>query len=136
MNNVVLVGRLTKEPEIRYTTSNKGVANFTLAVTRKYKNQDGVYETDFINCEIWGNIVETMKDYCHKGDMIGTRGSIRTDNYEVDGQKKYRTYVSCDRLTFLSSKPKEETPKKEEDPFKAFGDKIGNDLPVDEGMPW
>jgi len=117
MNNYIGVGRLVKDVELRYTTSNKACCNFTIAINRPFKNEEGIYETDFINCECWGQIAEMMKDYVKKGDMIGVKGSLRSDSYEdKNGEKKYRTYVSVDRVTFLSAKPK---------------DDLKNDLPQD-----
>ena len=123
MNNFFAIGRLIKDVEVKYTRTNKAVAGFTRAVTRPFKNQNGDYESDFINCELWGKIAETMKNYLKKGDMIGIKGSLRSDSYEdKDGNKKYRTYVNVEKVTFLQAKKEEKN-------------EIGNDLPTDE-MPF
>lgn len=104
MNNFVGVGRLVKDVELREVNNSK-VANFSIAITRQYKNSNGEYETDFINCRSWGQVGEKIKEYCNKGDMIGVKGSIRNDVYQdKDGNKKSSIYVNVERVTFLSSK--------------------------------
>ncbi len=105
MNNVVLVGRLTKDPEIT-TCKNPDTKKtvITVAVTRNYKNQDGIYETDFIRCVLWNAIASSTCEYCHKGDIVGIKGRLETSNYEND--KKDRVYVTeviVEKITFLSS---------------------------------
>lgn len=104
LNNVVLVGRLTADPELKEVGEGK-VVNFSVACPRSYKNADGEYETDFINCNVWNKVAENMKEYCHKGDIIGVKGSLQTSTYEdKEGNKRYKTDVRVDKLTFLSSK--------------------------------
>lgn len=104
LNNVVLVGRLTADPELKEVGEGK-VVNFSVACPRSYKNADGEYETDFINCNVWNKVAENMKEYCHKGDVIGVKGSLQTSSYEdKEGNKKYKTDVRVDKVTFLSSK--------------------------------
>ena len=100
LNQTVLVGRLVQDPEIKELENDKKVCNITLAVTRSYKNADGIYETDFIPVTLWQGIAENVKEYCKKGDLIGVRGKLqaREDKVEVIGEK----------VTFLSSKAKEE----------------------------
>ncbi len=94
INNVTLVGRITKEPELRYTPQNKAVATFTLAVNRQFKNAKGEREADFINCVIWGKSAENLANWTHKGQLIGVTGSIQTRNYEnQQGQRVYVTEV-------------------------------------------
>lgn len=94
INNVTLVGRITKEPELRYTQQNKAVASFTLAVNRQFKNSNGEREADFINCVIWGKSAENLANWTHKGQLIGVTGSIQTRNYEnQQGQRVYVTEV-------------------------------------------
>lgn len=119
MNRVILVGRLTKKIELRYTTSNKAVAQFSLAVNREFKNKNGEYETDFINCELWGKQAETISKYTQKGDLIAIAGSLRIEKYkDSEGNTKSRTYVIVEHTTLLNShKQKEE--------------KINNGLPED-----
>ena len=84
LNQIILVGRLTKDPELTVTESGKKRANITLAVPRNYKNVDGVYETDFLDCTLWTGIAENTAEYCHKGDLLGIKGRIETRTYEKD----------------------------------------------------
>lgn len=88
INNVVLVGRLTRDVELRYTPSNQAVATFTLAVNRNFKNQDGEREADFINCVMWRQQAENLANWTKKGALIGVTGRIQTRNYEnqLDGE--------------------------------------------------
>ena len=108
LNQVVLVGRLVTEPELHKTENEKENARLVLAVTRSYKNENGEYETDFIPCTTWGTIAHNTVEYCKKGDLIGIRGRIETYNFEVEDGKKYITEVVAEKITFLSSKKKEE----------------------------
>lgn len=104
INNVVLVGRLTKDIELK-DLENKSVANFSLAVQRKLKNENGEREADFINCVIWNETAKLLKEYSKKGDLIGVEGRLQTSNYEKeDGTKVYKTEVIVERITFLNSK--------------------------------
>lgn len=103
MNQVILVGRLTKEPEIITLNSGKKVLNILLAVTRPYKNEEGSYETDFIDCELWNNVADTTSEYCHKGDLIGVKGKIKTDYYEKEDETRKVMSVVAERITFLTS---------------------------------
>jgi len=104
LNQTVLVGRLTKDPEVRTTATEKKVAQVVLAVPRSYKNANGEYDTDFIQCTIWNGMAENITEYCKKGDLIGVKGRIETDSYEKDGETKYTTNVIAEKVTFLSSK--------------------------------
>ena len=109
LNNVVLVGRLVADPELKEVGKEGKVVNFTVAVQRSYKNADGEYEADFINCNVWNNIAENMKEYCHKGDVIGVKGILQSSSYEdKEGNKRYKTEVRVDKVTFLSSKKEAE----------------------------
>ncbi|OTO27403.1 single-stranded DNA-binding protein [Enterococcus sp. 3C7_DIV0644] len=105
INNVVLVGRLTKDPDLRYTTSGTGVATFTLAVNRNFTSADGTREADFINCVIWRKPAETLTNYAKKGVLIGVTGRIQTRSYDnQQGQKVYVTEVIADNFQLLESK--------------------------------
>lgn len=105
MNKVVLIGRLTKDPELRYTASNVAAASFTLAVNRTFQNQNGVREADFINIVMWRKQAETAKKYLSKGSLIAVEGRIQTRNYDgADGKKVYVTEVVADNFEFLESK--------------------------------
>ncbi|MHC5373085.1 single-stranded DNA-binding protein [Enterococcus sp. LJL120] len=105
INNVVLVGRLTKDPDLRYTSNGAAVATFTLAVNRNFTNQDGNREADFINCVIWRKPAETMANYARKGTLLGVTGRIQTRNYEnQQGQRVYVTEVVADNFQLLESR--------------------------------
>ena len=80
LNQVVLVGRLTKDLEKKELEDGKKVLNMTLAIPRSYKNADGVYETDFVDCTLWNQIAETTSEYCKKGDILGVKGRLQTDH--------------------------------------------------------
>ena len=104
MNKVQLVGRLTKDPELRTTGNGVSVCSFTIAVNRRFRNADGEYEADFINCVAWRQSAELLTKFFTKGRMIGIVGSIQTRNYEKDGQKVYITEVSVEEVHFVDSK--------------------------------
>lgn len=104
MNKVILVGRLTRDPEVKNTMSGRAVATFTLAVDRRFKNKDGQKEADFIPIVFWGKQAELAGQYLSKGSQIGVSGRIQVRNYDAqDGTKRYVTEVVGDELTFLSS---------------------------------
>lgn len=102
MNRVVLVGRLTKDPDLRYTPNGVAVATFTLAVNRTFTNQQGEREADFINCVIWRRPAENVANYLKKGSLAGVDGRIQTRNYDgQDGKRVYVTEVVADSVQFL-----------------------------------
>lgn len=124
INSVILIGRLTRDTEIRYTNSEKAVGNFTLAINRRFKNQNGEYETDFIDCVVFGKQAETMAQYTKKGDLIGVEGSIQKKQYEdKEGNKRYATEIMVEKITFLQINKKEET-KVENNPYKDMSVKV------------
>ncbi|MBY5026843.1 single-stranded DNA-binding protein [Streptococcus suis] len=105
INNVVLVGRLTKDAELRYTPSNVAVATFTLAVNRNRKNENGEREADFINCVIWRQQAENLANWAKKGALIGVTGRIQTRSYDnQQGQRVYVTEVVADSFQLLESR--------------------------------
>lgn len=105
INNVVLVGRMTKDAELRYTPSQVAVATFTLAVNRTFKSQNGEREADFINCVIWRQPAENLANWAKKGALIGVTGRIQTRNYEnQQGQRVYVTEVVADNFQMLESR--------------------------------
>lgn len=109
INNVVLVGRLTKEPDLRYTANGTGVATFTLAVNRNFTNQDGNRDADFINCVIWRKSAETLANYAKKGTLLGVIGRIQTRSYEnQQGQRVYVTEVVAENFQLLETRAKNE----------------------------
>lgn len=103
MNQTLIIGRLVDNPKVEKTDNGKKVMNMTIAVPRSYKNAEGVYETDFIDCVLWNGIAENTAEYCKKGDMLGIKGKIQTDLYEKDGQKHKSTKLIAEKVTFLSS---------------------------------
>lgn len=102
LNNVVLVGRMTKDAELRYTPSNQAVATFSLAVNRNFKSQNGECEADFINCVIWRQQAENLANWAKKGALIGITGRIQTRSYEnQQGQRVYVTEVVAEKFQLL-----------------------------------
>ena len=108
INNVTLVGRLTRDPDLRVTQSGKAVAGFVLAVNRKFKNASGEREADFISCIIWGKSAENLSNWTRKGSLIGITGRIQTRTYEKDGSTAYVTEVIADSFQSLESKQQQE----------------------------
>lgn len=103
LNRVALVGRLTRDPELRRTGSGKAVTSFNLAVERNFKSDD--QEADFINCVCWGKIAENTERYCSKGSMVSVDGRIQTRKYDNNqGQKVYVTEVIADSVQFISTR--------------------------------
>lgn len=153
MNKVVILGRLTTKPELRYTPSNTGYTRFSVAVDRRVKSQDGTRETDFINCVAWGKTAEIIARYFDKGNQICVDGSIRTGSYTAqDGSKRYTTDVNVDNFDFVDKKdnsnggfvsneaqstpydfqsPTTQEPAQEQtannDPFAEFGESVSID---------
>ena len=152
MNKVFLIGRLTRDPELRYTGNNTAVASFSIAVNRNFTNANGEREADFINCVVWDKQAENLVKYQKKGNQIAVDGRIQTRNYEdKDGKRVYVTEILANNISFLDSKgtntssndfnslpepPREdsvssssnmnnmETVSVDKDPFEAFGDSI------------
>ena len=105
MNKVFLIGRLTRDPELRYTGNNTPVASFSLAVNRNFTNQQGEREADFFNITVWRKQAENVKNYLSQGSQVAVEGRLQTRNYEdKDGQKRYVTEVVADNVEFLGSK--------------------------------
>ena len=120
MNKVILIGRLTKDSELRYTESEMAVCSFSLAVDREFKKD----EVDFINCKAFNKLGETINKYTKKGDLIAVSGRINTGSYEKNGEKRHITDVIVDSVKFLQTK-KDETVQEstqENDPYKEFGE--------------
>lgn len=104
LNRVILIGRLTRDPELRYTPSGVAVTQFTLAVDRQFSNQQGEREADFINIVTWRQLAETCANYLRKGRLTAVEGRIQTRNYENnEGRKVYVTEVVADNVRFLES---------------------------------
>ena len=150
MNKVILIGRLTRDPELRTTTSGTATTSFSIAVDRPFVNQQtGQREADVINCVAWRKQAENISRYCFKGTQVAVEGRIQTRNYDAqDGTKRYVTEVVCDNVTFLGSKNSNsrddssysepssdiETTNLDEDPYANMGDEVAltdDDLPFD-----
>ena len=108
INKVILVGRITRDPEVKMVNSETAVCNFALACNRPYTRENGDREADFINCVAWRKQAENMGKYVRKGQLLGVEGRIQVRTYEQDGQKRYQTEVYCDQITFLESSNREE----------------------------
>lgn len=109
LNQVTLVGRLVKKPEVVESENKTKRSVITLAVPRNFKNVNGEYETDFIDCILWQNNALNTAEYCDKGDIIGIRGRIQTSVYEKEGTKIYKKEIIAEKVTFLSGNKKEKT---------------------------
>ncbi|MHC0036476.1 single-stranded DNA-binding protein [Pseudoneobacillus sp. C159] len=112
INQVTLVGRLTKDPDLRKTPDGTPVTNITLAITRPFKNQNSEYEADFVQCTLWKKTAENTAYYCRKGSIVGVTGKIHTRNYEnQEGKRVYITEVLAESVQFLSRRtPNENQP--------------------------
>ena len=153
MNKVILIGRLTRDPELRTIANGTATTSFSIAVNRPFTNQNGEREADFINCVAWRRQAENIAKYCVKGTQVAVEGRIQTRSYDAqDGTKRYVTEVVADNVTFLSPKgsvsssdyqPNQSddfnqvshditTTDVSEDPFKDFGQEVvlsEDDLP-------
>ena len=119
MNKAILVGRLTRDAELRTTGSGTSVCSFTLAVNRRFKNADGNYDADFINCVAWRVQAEFISKHFKKGDMFGIVGNLQTRIYEKDGNKTYITEVVVEEVNFVGGKKSDK----------------GSDIPADDILP-
>ena len=109
INQVTLVGRLTKDPELKITVDGIPVTNVTLAVKRHYRNQNGVMDADFVQCTLWRKTAENTAEYCRKGSVVGITGRIQTRNYQNnEGRRVFVTEVVAESVQFLSKKQIEE----------------------------
>ncbi len=116
LNQLVIVGRITKEPELKELENGKVLTNLTLAIPRAFKNAEGVYETDFIECTLWEAIARNTVEYTKKGDIVGIKGRIESNSYEKeDGTKVHKLNVVAEKVTFLASKSQDQNREKEED---------------------
>lgn len=110
MNQVILVGRLCKDPVVKEAENGKKRSFITLAVPRSFKNMEGEYETDFISCTLWDIVAENTSEYCHKGDIVGVKGRIQS--YTIEKKNKedniYGTEIIAEKVTFLTSNNKKE----------------------------
>lgn len=132
MNKVILIGRLTRDPELRFApNTGNAVVRFTLAVNRR-KQKDKDQEADFINCVAFGKTAETIAQYLLKGNQIAVEGNIRTGSYDKDGIKRYTTDVIIERFNFIGNNKSDNS--NQTNNFKEFDDDM---TPVDDGdMPF
>ena len=130
MNKVVLIGRLTRDPELSHTSSGVACCRFTLAVNRSYRNANGETEADFINIQVWRAAAENCAKYVRKGDRVGIVGRLQITNAEgKDGVKRYYTDVVADEVEFLADRKQENSPSPQP---KAEQTRMGNLTPADD----
>ena len=148
MNKVILIGRLTRDPEMRNTSSGLAVTSFFLAVSRNFTDQNGERGTDFFNCVVWRKQAENVAKYCTKGSQVAVEGRLQNRSYDAqDGTKRYVTEVICENVSFLGSRGDNQNGNESnfhnnendiavndsaEDPFQDFGEEItlsDDDLP-------
>ncbi len=103
LNQIVLVGRLVKDPVLKETEQGKKRLFITLAIPRSFKNAEGSYDTDFIDCILWDGIAKNTAEYCKKGDVIGVKGRLQSRKYEMDNTTKFVIEVIAEKVTFLTS---------------------------------
>ena len=111
LNQIILVGRLTRDIKINKTETGKKVATLSLAIPRSFKNMDGIYDTDYVDCILWENIATNTSEYCHKGDIVGIKGRVQSRLYEEGDTKRNVLEVVAEKVTFLSSKKTDEENK-------------------------
>lgn len=132
INNVVLVGRMTRDAELRYTGNNTAVATFTLAVNRNFKNQNGEREADFINCVMWRQQAENIANWAKKGTLIGITGRIQTRNYEnQQGQRVYVTEVAAETFQVMESRNNQQGGQSQGGYQNGGQSAFGNNQPMD-----
>ena len=137
MNTVNLIGRLTKDPELKYTATGIAICKFTLAVNRDFTNQNGEREADFIGCIAWRKQAETLAKFINKGALLGIEGRIQTGQYETENGIRYTTDVVCDTIQFLESKGENTNKKEIEQNQSDFDDfyATSKELSADEDLP-
>lgn len=131
-NTVILIGRITKDIELRTTSNGNDVVKFTIAIPRDYKNANGDYESDFVSITAYKQSARYLNEYAKKGDLVGVKGRIMTGTYEKEGEKKYKQDIIADSLSLLSLSTKKEEKqeehkeikKQEPDPFAEFAQEI------------
>ena len=130
MNKIILVGRLTKDPEIRSTSAGFSTANFTVAVNRRYKNKEGEYDADFLPCVAFRTTAEFIGKNFKKGSLIGVEGTVQTRNYDAqDGTKRYVTEVIVENVEFVGGKKDSSTGASNTDFVDAPADAPIDDIP-------
>lgn len=146
MNKIILLGRLTREPEVKVTSSDKTTTTFGLAVDRPFKNRDGKTEADFINIVTWNKTAEVAGNYLHKGERCLVEGRLQIRSFDGnDGKKHYMTEVIADRVEFIERKgygsnpaAGQQKPEPEKQGFERFGQDVthDSDFQFDEEVPF
>ncbi|CAI2614524.1 Single-stranded DNA-binding protein A [Apilactobacillus kunkeei] len=137
INRTTLIGRLTKDAELRYSQSGNAVANFTLAVNRAFTNQQGEREADFINCVIWRKSAENFANFTHKGSLIGIDGRIQTRNYEnQQGQRVYVTEVVVENFALLEPRQDSHVQQSQQNNMSPFGNQSDQVNITDDDLPF
>ena len=108
MNKIVLVGRLTRDIVVNKSDKGVKVATISLAIPRSFKNSEGLYDTDFVDCVAFDSIASNTSEYCKKGDIVGVKGRVQSRTIENEGKKENIMDIICEKITFLSSHTKEE----------------------------
>jgi single-strand DNA-binding protein len=131
MNKCILIGNLTKDPELSTTTNGVSVCRFAIAVSRKYSNAEGERETDFLNIVVWRNLGENCHKFLKKGSKVGVVGNIQSRSYDAtDGTKRYVTEIVAEEVEFLSTKTADDQPK-------ASTEEVAKIEPIDDdGLPF
>ena len=135
MNNVSLIGRLVFDPELKYVNDDRAVCRFCLAVSRNYRNKDGVIPTDFIDIDIWGRRAEVLCQYASKGSLLAVEGSLRIDNYvNKDGQNRTKTIIKADNFHFLGHKHRDSDHRKVFEDKDIFKDVLNDEESLEGGL--
>jgi single-strand DNA-binding protein len=131
MNKCILIGNLTKDPELTTTTNGVSVCRFAIAVSRKYSNAEGERETDFLNIVVWRNLGENCHKFLKKGSKVGVVGNIQSRSYDAtDGTKRYVTEIVAEEVEFLTTRNAEDQPK-------TSGEEVSKLQPIDDdGLPF
>lgn len=141
MNQVNIIGRLTRDPEVRYTSSNTAFANFSVAIDRGKDKNGNDKGADYPNVKCAGRLAERVEKYCYKGMLVGVSGRIETGFYEKDGQKVYVTDIFADRVEFLSKRTETQQTMTESQPAaqqipEGFSQLTDDDIPFDRGLSY
>ncbi|OJF16288.1 MAG: hypothetical protein A6D91_12180 [Bacillaceae bacterium G1] len=135
LNKVILIGRLTADPELRYTTNGVARVNFTLAVDRPYESQNGARQTDFIPIQAWRQRAENIANHLSKGDMVAVEGRLEIDVQENNGERKQYTRVVADNVVFLSVKKWQQGNSRQEQSGGYVNDADVGDPFINDGTP-
>ena len=130
MNKAIIIGNLTKDPELTQTTSGISVCRFTLAVSRKFTNAEGERETDFLNIVVWRNLADNCHKYLKKGSKAAVTGTIQTRSYDAqDGSKRYVTEIVAEEVEFVGARVGASEEREEISKLEPVSDDDGDDLP-------